>query len=577
MRQFLARFCGYAAAITAAVYIVDLHRGVTSRFGAGWFGLGVVLSVVGLWLVLALALSADRLARRFSLRRFLVAANVALMCVLAGGVVVFANVISARHYKVIDRTFKGSYTITERTKRVIETLPRKVVVHVLVSSGNAYMINIRGLLDAYRATAPERLEVEYWNPGQNREAVEKKLFALGIDPQTFKDPQGRVVIFEGLDPDARVPHTKVVELEDMVEVDYSMGPENARLKGFRGEELFTRALLDVTREKPTTVYFLSGHREVDALESNARERVKSLDTALRNLNFDVRPLDWATGSAEKDVPADCDVLAILGPKSRFDDKEIAALKAYLERGGRLLLMAEPVVRPRPGTTSVFFLDTQLDLLLKDYGISLGQAMVHDPATAHADFKFETKFEGSAHPIVRPLAGLGMVWETALPLEILPPQPALRVRVEKLVETLPSAVSVSNLDAVAHGRDPESVAEKKGPFVLAAAVVKELAPPTATAEVGSKEKREARLVVTGDASIASDKLVTAVLGQLNFVLNAIAWLGEREDSISIESKPPEILHLQLGPRDSWLLQLLGLVEVPLACAAIAFFVWDARRS
>src|SRR5207248_11621433 len=140
-------------------------------------------------------------------------------------------------------------------------------------------------------------------------------------------------IFEGVDPDAHVPRTKVVELQDLVEVDYSMGPDSARLKGFKGEEQFTKALLDVTREKPTTVYFLSGHMESDAFGSNAKERVKSLDTALRNLNFDVKPLklDFAPDSKEKEVPADCDVLAVIGPKSRFDDKELGALRAYLER------------------------------------------------------------------------------------------------------------------------------------------------------------------------------------------------------------------------------------------------------
>jgi hypothetical protein len=576
MRSFFSRFALYGMLIMLAASVVALHR------GAGDFlsprGGVVELAVAAAFALMALLVNADRLARYLSPRRFVTIVNVTVMCVLAGGLVVFANVLAARHYRVFDETLKGSYSITERTRHVIETLPRKVVVRVIVTPYNPYMINIRGMLDAYHAVAPDKVEVQYINVGQDRDETERKLMALGIDPKKLNGPD--VVVFEGVDPDARVPRTKVVDLEDLVEIDYSLGPQSARLKGFKGEEQFTKALLDVTREKATTVYFLAGHMELDVSGSAANERVKSLDTALRNLNYDVKPLklDFAPDSKAREVPEDCDVLAIFGPRSRFDDKELGAIRAYLDRGGRVLLMAEPVVKQRPGTTSVYFDETRLDELLKPYGLALGQALIHDPATAPADFVFRARFEGAgaSHPITRPLRGLDMWFATALPLTVLEPAPP-GVTVEPIVQSEPSAVSVRDLDAVAHGRDPETVADKKGPFVLAAAVTRALEPATATAEPAAEVKREARLVVTGDASIASDELTSRFREQLNFVLNAIAWLAQREETISIASKPPEILHLTLGPGDATRLELTGLLEVPLFCAAIALFVWISRRA
>jgi hypothetical protein len=51
--------------------------------------------------------------------------------------------------------------------------------------------------------------------------------------------------------------------------EYAVTPENEiRRTGFRGEQLFTSALLNVTQTKPVKAYFLQGHGEHRLSEEN---------------------------------------------------------------------------------------------------------------------------------------------------------------------------------------------------------------------------------------------------------------------------------------------------------------------
>lgn len=571
MRKLITQLLITAAVAALIVAVVFLHadlRVFTKEDGSPGWNRRVVIpggAFLG-FLLAALLVNADRLARWLTTRRALAAVNVALMSILAAGIIVFVNVIGARHYQVYDWTLRDTYSISARTRTVLEKLEKKIVAHVLVPPGNPFLLNIRGLLDTYEATAPGKFEVRYLNPAQEREAIERTLLALGIDPKTL--PRPNVVIFEAVDPAARVPRTKYVTMDELVETDYSMGPDRARLKGFKGEELFTKAILDVSRERRRTVYFLSGHQEFDPY-GDPDQRIKAFETNLRNLDYEVKTFKFDFGGEEAaggKVPDDCDVLVAIGPRARFDDRELAALRKYLEGGGRMLLFLEAVLRQRPASTSVYFDDVRIGELTKDYGLAVEQALVLDPDLDGPAFMLAAQFEPGAsdHPITRPLAGIGVFISQAQALTAAGGDDP-KLKVTRLLETEPTAVAIRNVDAILAGRDPRAVAEKKGPFILAAAVTKDLG-----------EGKEARLVVGSDASMASDAATQRVLGHMSFLLNAVGWLAEREETISIDSKAPEILSLHLGPGDETRLYLLGLLDMPLLCAAIALAVFIVRR-
>src|SRR4029077_5831483 len=52
----------------------------------------------------------------------------------------------------------------------------------------------------------------------------------------------------------------------------------------------------------------------------------------------------AVGGAKPEVPADCTVLIVAGPKYDYAEPEVAAIKTYVESGGHALFMIDPPLK-----------------------------------------------------------------------------------------------------------------------------------------------------------------------------------------------------------------------------------------
>ena len=71
----------------------------------------------------------------------------------------------------------------------------------------------------------------------------------------------------------------------------------------------------------------------------APEQLDRLQLALNEIGFEMRPLVMAHGSA---IPADCTVVADIGPRTAFAAGEADLLAEYLEGGGRVAVLLDPL-------------------------------------------------------------------------------------------------------------------------------------------------------------------------------------------------------------------------------------------
>jgi hypothetical protein len=159
IRGFVTRVLLYAAIAMIVVFLAFLHGDAGSGGeAAAWHWFSARVAIAGLAAVTAAVLAAlfnaDRIARYLTARRLAAMANVALACIFAAAVLVFANVLAARHYKIFDRTFHKSYSIGDRTRAVLAGLPKRVIAHAFIPPSAPYAVSIRGMLDEYRAAAP---------------------------------------------------------------------------------------------------------------------------------------------------------------------------------------------------------------------------------------------------------------------------------------------------------------------------------------------------------------------------------------------------------------------------------------
>lgn len=109
---------------------------------------------------------------------------------------------------------------------------------------------------------------------------------------------------------------------------------------------FQEQLIKLVKSR-RSAYFTVGHGELNDSGSRIKKTgnsVRILEKILQKQNYIIRSFGLAQGLAQ-DVPEDAGVVLVLGPTEPFAPEEIAALKRYAERGGRLLMALDPEASP----------------------------------------------------------------------------------------------------------------------------------------------------------------------------------------------------------------------------------------
>jgi len=88
-------------------------------------------------------------------------------------------------------------------------------------------------------------------------------------------------------------------------------------------------------------------------------------------------------------------------------------------------------------------------------------------------------------------------------------------------------------------------------------------------------REGRVVAIGDADFASNALL-GFQGNRDLFLNAVAWLAEDADLISIRPREPDDQRMSLTQGQQQLTALLALLILPGLFVALGVWTWWKRR-
>jgi ABC-type uncharacterized transport system involved in gliding motility auxiliary subunit len=477
--------------------------------------------------------------------RLLRQANWGVVLAILAGFLLMVNYLSARHFRRWDLTTSRSFTVSDQARKVLSSLKAPLKVTVFLSPADELFGRVTDLLDAFREVSP-RISVETIDPDRDRARVQ----ALA---QEYKVNVANVVVFEA---EGRTRH---VEKDQMVEYDFAglQGGAPARIKAFKAEEAFVNAILDVLDPHKPVIYFTSGHGERGV--GGRGEGVGILRDRLEKEGAQVR--DWV-GLGKSSVPEDADALVVAGPQGAFLPEEAQALEAYFQRGGRALLLLDPVLEGRPPT----FAATGLEGTLNRWGVVLKDDVVLDPAAAVPQMGPQTFFAArfGDHVAVQDLARnrFLVLFGLARSLETGPVEEA-GYAAAVLVSSSPSSWGLMRLTDLEEGV-AKGPGDPPGPLALAAAVA------------SADPSKKTRLVVTGDSDVATDGLLAAGFGNQLFCLNALHWLLEQESRIAIPPKASAETHLDLTASQANVLLLLFVVVLPASVAAAGGWVYLQRR-
>lgn len=466
---------------------------------------------------------------------------------LVAALLVIVNYFGWKYNQRFDWTGSQLYSLSERTENVLKELDKDVefIVFLPPSQRDIYEPT-QEVLARYDAASP-RIRVRMVDPDRNPLEAQQLVQKYGVQ-------SAGVVVASGND-------RRVIDAADLAELDFSTVQFTGQpeMKGFKGEQLFTSALLQLSEGKKPRIYFTTGHGEL-SLDDQGPGGLTRAQQILGSDNFDIE--EWAS-LGKPAVPDDVDLVVIAGPKASFVRPELDVFSAYLARGGRMLVMLDPTLGQAAGAGLI---QTGLEGWLAGYGAQVGQNIVVDPSNPLPFFGPETIFIQSYgdHPIVKPLqdGNLPVLMNVARSVGA---GSAPGLKVTELLRTSAEGwgeTDLANLDKV--GRDGVDLA---GPVLLGVAV---------ESEAAGEGKRPTRLVVFGDSEFAANQLLEANVANSVLLTNALNWLVEREALLGIPPKKTEQVHLTLTSQEMNTIFLMAIVVLPVLAIAAGAGVFYRRR-
>lgn len=450
-----------------------------------------------------------------------------------------ANFLAQRHNKSVDTTANKRFSLSDQTIKIVKGLGRDVKITYFDKTSSFQQA--KDLLDRYDNLSA-KLHVEYVDPDKKPQVAK----AMGV--RTY----GTTFVDSGV----RKEEAKSVTEEEITGAlirSLKSGERNACLVAGFGEHTLddsgrtgysnAKEALEKNNYKTRAVNLLSG----DAAAPKTPEGKVPIGTD---------PAKAPAAGKGPDVPKDCTVLIVAGPRNDYPEPVVNAIKSYVENGGRAMFLIDPPLTMGREQAAD---NAGLVKLLADWGVTLNRDLAVDVSGIGQIFGLSevvplvTSYE--SHAIVREMKDVA----TAFPLaRTLDAKAAGKSNAEKLLSTSANSFGITNLSSPQLSVDPKK--DKKGPLPLAAA--------------GTYDNK-GRFVVVGTSSWIANNILR-FNGNRDLFLNMMNWLSSDEDLISIRPKEPEDRRLSLSRSQMKVLFWSSIVLLPLLVIGSGLAVWWRRR-
>jgi len=330
---------------------------------------------------------------------------------------------------------------------------------------------------------------------------------------------------------------------------------------FNGESAITAAILSVSQDKQTTVYFLEGHGE-RSIDDSSEMGIAQVKAGLERDNYTVKSVNLLK---EGKLPDDTDLLVIAGPKKTIPEPERKLLSDYLADEGRMLVMLD--MESTGGLADV----------LKPWGVKILSGIAVDPRS-HYFFggPMVPIPQYRTHKITDDLRkqGIGV---------LLPGTRALKAgtldtgTVTSLLETTPESWLETNWRTQDTPKY-NSGQDTKGPLTLGLVVTQNpVSTPQGPDSPPAPSAPTPKLVVYGNVQWVTNQIKGNSEANFDLFANSVNWLAGSEEAISIRPKQRDQRRLFLDNVKARLMWWTTVILTPLAVIGVGVFRWWRRRS
>ena len=545
------RLGAIAGALGVLSHFTQLARGVIDLRDALYF-----VTLAALFLVLAYfsLLSRKLTARGEALRRL------RLGTVLLAVAVVVVNLFGRNIGGRIDLTPGRAFTFAPATRNLLRTLPDLVTIKLFVSSALPKEIestrrDVDDLLRDYRAAGHGKVKLVIQDPSADSAAM-REARSTGIPPVQFNVlGQGELQVKEGYlglavryaDGVKTIPF-----IQQTSDLEYRLTSD---IRALTHPEHSAVAFGEINDAAATR-----GRRSFEAL----REQLGATHTV------------GAFALTDSVIAPDVKVIAVAGTPDSLTAAQLARLRAFLDRGGSLLVMASGMALSDRGP---FALSRRVgwNELLKPYGVAIASDMVYDLASntqvgipaqfgqVLVAYPFWLRALGTGRsPVNADLGSVMLPWASQIDT----------VKASASVTPLLVTSRAGGVQQTTAFIEPGSQLSRDSlrPRVVAALATL----PAATSGAAPR----GRVVVVGSADFASDHYARNSPTNIVLVQNAIDWLAQDEGLIAIRSKdraPPPLVFSSSVARGAAKYGNLAGVPLLLMAAGIARLLGRRRTT
>lgn len=476
--------------------------------------------------------------------RRVAAANRILSLAAAVVIVGVLNYLAVRHPLRSKWSQYHHFTLSPSTDHILKGLTNQVdvIVYANQDDSTALHTSIDSLLKEYTYHNP-RIKVRHVDYVRNRPAARKVSQTYDLADQNPSD----LVIFSSGERHCIVTHQELRDYQISDQANALLqGQNEGRRVGFRGELLFTSALLNVTSGETVSIAYVIGHGEHD-LESEGPQGYAEFRQALEEKNFNVRSHHLINNHP---LSQETSLLVIAGPRHKFLKEEVEAVDHFLQTGGRLLLLFNAHWTDSTG----------LEQLILHWGVQVGRNMVKDVSQRLGNDLVISQFGN--HPATIPLvnAKIGLLMSSPRSVDSLQTLAAGR-------KLTCQSIAYTSTNGVAQSEIPSF--RRRGPIPVMTSVEAK--------EAGVSGSSGARLLVAGDSFFLSNGRILQY-GNRNFTTLAVGWLTDQSHLIQgIGPQPMYEFQLTVPNREFQRLSLLMLAVFPGIIFALGLAVWLRRRA
>ncbi len=441
--------------------------------------------------------------------------STAIISLLAfAGILIAINVIAYQNPVNWDWTEDRSNTLAPETLTALGSLSQPVTATAFYSS-RLNPESARQLLENFRANSAGKFAYQFIDPETNPVAAQGA--GITADGQIVLETSGR-----------------------------------RQLVDFASESELLSGIIRLNNPDQSVIYFLGGHGERD-IAASGDDTYSRLADNLRGKNYTVRPLNLL---AEGAIPTDARVLVVAGPLTPLSAEEVTLVDAFLQGGGALVVMQDPLPATQFGDAA----DNLGAYLSETWGITFNNDLVIDPSSSQPLVAIANEY--GVHPITQRMQNVSSGFPAARSLTIATPVGA-SITATPLVLTIDRSWGETDFASVENNQvgynDGQDI---PGPLTIAVAA--------------QDFASQGRVVVFGNSAFA-ENVSLDFAGNNRMALNAIDWAANQEGLIDLT--PNTTTQRQFNPPGSLELNamlLLSVCIIPLGIIGVGLSNWLARR-